>query len=284
MKNKFDINKLSQLVKPDFSFSELLDEIQLIKEEYVNENNQGEAKKLWCFQTIVSIHKDYNNAFNLLVQKKYYEAWCQLEKIEITFHSLKQHLQFNNNEYLLNFIEKTVRNLQIIYPYKLFGSSEIVKKKAKCGICGKPISIRTNCGHEVGEIYDGEMCYRIITEADVLGLALVENPENKYSVLFTKDSKTGKQIDQYNYNALDYLFEHIKSPYELWELKVTQKLKSHDHYKDIGRNDKCPCNSKLKYKNCCLKNEGVKYLHYEFLVENLPVNEKITKEKINASR
>lgn len=274
MKNKQIINKLSALHKPSFSFENFLTEIHTIKNKYVLKNNQEQAKLLWCYQAIVEIHKNFNHAFILLKDKKYYKAWCQLEQIEISFKWLKRHFIYNKDEYYLLHIEKSVKNLQILYPYRLFGSSELIKKKKKCSVCNKEILLRNPCGHVVGEIYDGEMCHRIVTEAEVLGLSVVENPGNKYSVMFTIDPKTNEKVDHYNYDSVDYLLKVIDSPYEKWNLEVMTKYHPHENYKDIGRNDKCPCNSRLKYKKCCLKEKGIKYPHYEFIVKN-PIKDEL---------
>ena len=215
--------------------------MQILKEECVARNEQDEAKNIWIYQTIIEIHKLYQNAFNLLKDKSYYQGWCQLERIEITQGSLKRHFQYDKKEYYLWHIEKSVKNLQVIFPYRLFASSEILKKKKKCSVCDQEISIRKPCGHIVGEIYDGEMCHRIVTEADILGVSLVENPGNKYSVMFLKDEKTDEQIDHYNYDTIDYLFDHVNSPYEFWDLEVSQLEIKKTDFGNIGRNDLCSC-------------------------------------------
>jgi hypothetical protein len=112
------------------------------------------------------------------------------------------------------------------------------------------------------------MCHRIVTEVEVLGISLVENPGNKISVMFLKDEKTDEQVDHYNYETMDYLFEHIKSPYDYWDLEVSQREISKKDYGDVGRNDTCPCKSGKKFKNCCDKKIGEKYPHYEFILAN----------------
>jgi len=286
MKNSEIENKLRKIHTQQYSLEDFDAELQLIKKEYVKNDKQEEAKQIWIYQTIIEIHKLYLNAFNLLRNKKYYEGWCQLERVEITISSLKKHFQYDKEEYSLWHIEKTVRNLQVIFPYRLFASSEILKKKKKCSICGKEISIRNSCGHIVGEIYNGEMCHRIVTEAEVLGISLVENPGNKYSVMFLKDEQTDEQIDQYNYDTVDYLFKHISEPYENWDLEVSQRTIKKEDYGNVGRNEKCPCGSGKKFKKCCGLNIGKKYPHYEFVVRNPSSKTMFTntlKNKYNAS-
>jgi hypothetical protein len=48
-----------------------------------------------------------------------------------------------------------------------------VVKKSECSICR---SDPADCDHINGEEYDGEMCHRIITEADLLEISLVGRP------------------------------------------------------------------------------------------------------------
>jgi hypothetical protein len=268
MKNDDIVEKLSTIHLLNFSLEELDEQLQNQKLILVSDGLQDEAKLLWIYQTVIEIHKLYRNAFKLLKDKSYYQAWCQLERIEITIHSLKKHFTYDKNQYGLWNIEKAVKNLQVLYPYRLFGSSEILKKKKKCSVCDKEISIRNFCGHIVGEIYNGEMCHRIVTEADILGISLVENPGNKYSVMFLKDEKTDEQIDQYNYDTIDYLFDLINSPYEIWNLEVSQRELKKEDYGNVGRNDPCTCNSGKKFKKCCMTKIGEKYPHYEFILTN----------------
>ncbi|KXX71677.1 YecA family protein [Flammeovirga sp. SJP92] len=274
MKNSEIEFSLSQIHNPSFSLDNFESKLQSLKEVYVDENKQEEAKQIWIYQTIIKIHKLFIDAFKLLQNKKYYEGWCQLENIEITFASLKKHFLFDKHQFKLWHIEKSVKNLQVIFPYKLFASSELLKKKKECSVCGKVISIRNSCGHVVGEIYNGEMCHRVVTDIEILGISLVQNPENKFAVMFMTDKDTGEQIDQYNYQTVDYLFQHIKDPYEFWDLEVNQKVISGGDFKGVNRNDPCICGSLKKFKKCCGLNIGKKYPHYEFIVPN-PSAEKI---------
>ena len=264
-KNKIEL-KLEEIHSKKYSLESFDKELQSIKEEYLKENKQEEAKQIWIYQTIIEIHKLFINAFDLLKNKQYYKGWCQLERIEITISSLKKHFLYEKEQYKLWHIEKSVKNLQVIFPYKLFASVELLEKKQKCSICNKEILIRNTCNHIVGEIYNGEMCHRIITEGEILGISLVQNPGNKFSVMFISDEKTGEQIDQYNYGTIDYLFEHIKEPYEYWDLEVTQRIITKEEYGNIGMNETCVCGSNKKFEECCGLNIGKKYPHYEFIV------------------
>lgn len=267
MKNQMIPSKLAQILHSDYPFEDTLAELQEIKLQFVKEDRQDEAKKVWIFQTIIRIHKLYRSAFQLLKSKQYYQGWCELEKLEITYHNLKRHISFSNNEYLLSTIEKCLLNLQVIFPYKLFASTEMVKTIISCSVCKKTTSIRNFCGHEVGEIYDGEMCYRIVEKAEILAISLVEDPGNKYAVMFLKDPQTDQQVDQYNYDTIDVLMKNLDSPYEYWDLEVSERELSLLEFGKLGRNELCKCSSGRKFKKCCLNKIGQKYPHYEFILK-----------------
>jgi len=89
----------------------------------------------------------------------------------------------------------------------------------------------------------GEMCGRIVEDFEFLGIALVKNPFDKYTVIFPQEM-------EYNYFMLDFLMPRLKSPYERWYVEIMREL--NPKYKCIGRNDKCPCGSGKKFKKCCL--------------------------------
>jgi hypothetical protein len=281
MKNKGIESKLNSITTQSYSLDEFNKDLQIIKEQYVKSDKQEEAKQIWIYQRIIEIHQLYINAYNLLNDKEYFDGWCQLERIEITIVNLKKHFNYDKNQFHLWHIERKVKDLQVIFPYRLFGSSEILKKKKKCSVCDKEVSIRNPCGHFVGEIYNGEICTRIVTEMELLGLSLVENPGNKFSVMFTQDETTGKQIDQYNYTPIDYLFEHIEAPYENWYLEVSQLTVKKEDYGKIERNDFCNCNSRKKFKKCCGLNIGKKYPKYEFILQN-PSDKKLFTNTLKA--
>ncbi len=158
-------------------------------------------------------------------------------------------------------------------------SPEILEHEKKCNICGRVISIRKPCNHEVGEIYNGDMCCRIVTKMNFLGISMVESPVLKYSVPFIDTEKTGEFVDHYNYSLLEYLIEMLLNPFEDWSFKLTSKIYPHSHYENHSRNDKCPCGSGAKYKKCCLQKDGVELPHYEFVIPNV-THERFQKDKI----
>ena len=250
------------------NYDSLLIALGSLKEKSIQENSEEKAKEIWVLEQIAEIQQGYQIIFNALKSREYYEAWCDLERLEIKFQGLKKHFSYNEEEYKLAFIEKCITNLQAIYPYSLFFSSEIVELEKKCNICNKVLSVRNPCNHKVGEIYKGEYCLRIISDFKVIGVAIVNNPVHKYSVAFFKDETTGDTKDQYNYVAIDYLMNRLNSTFEDWDLEIEYKFIPHEYFSGYGTDDFCPCNSGDKYNECCLSNPGVRHLNYEFIVKN----------------
>lgn len=233
------------------------------KIEAVRRNDQEMAKLVWCYEQILLVQSTYLSAFGKLKDHSFYEAWCLLERVEIELGSLEQHFKTDTDEYRLALIEKHCKQFQSLFPYKYFASPTILQVQKVCSICNQPVSIRSPCGHRVGEIYNGEMCCRIVTEADFLELSVVENPVQKYSVLFMSDAKSGESIDHYKYDLVQHVVDGLHSAFDPWDMYETKIRHPHEFFKHVGRNEACPCGSGAKYKHCCLKESGVLRPHIE---------------------
>ena len=174
-------------------------------------------------------------------------------------------------------VNKHVEQFQSLFPYKVFASPGMLVKEKVCSICGDPISIRNPCGHEVGEIYDGEMCLRRITEAEVLEVSLVETPGHKYAVAFASSSESGGGIkDQYNYAAVRYVIDGLRSPFDAWDLERTKRRHPHSRYYHVTQDEDCPCESGKTYEECCLSESGVLRPHLN-IIFSVPPPESQTK-------
>jgi hypothetical protein len=236
-----------------------------IKKRAVECEEQEKAKLIWCYEQIFRIQNSYLSAFYDMKANNCYGAWCSLERVEIDLHFLEQHysLEADDDQYKLQFIKKHSEQFQLLFPYKLFMSPAFLELEKKCSICGRPVSIRNPCGHQVGEIYDGEMCGREITKGDLLEISMVTDPVQKYSIPFLVDPETGEQTDHYDYTLVQYVISGLRRPFDAWDMRWTKVRHPHSRYVHVGRNDDCPCNSGKKYKNCCLQEPGVLRPHLE---------------------
>lgn len=233
---------------------------RLVKEKEMLKkiHNSEELLKIWFVQTAIDIIKKHYDCFSLLKNRCYKDAWIILERIEIDFLNIK----FNDITYfdcpVLIYIEKYVKLFQELYPYKVFGSPEIIHKRVVCSICGKTMIPFSDCFHITGKVYDGEMCFGNVEEMDFLGVSVVTKPNQKYSVLFDDIDNPQK------YEVLEHLIPQLKSEFIPWSYKKIIKYDSYKKY-TIKRNDFCPCGSGKKFKKCCLLNgKGISYPHFEF--------------------
>src|SRR4051794_27017246 len=69
----------------------LSEALRVLKVTAVNGGDESEAKKLWCLEEALQAQNLYLEAFQLMKQKKFYEAWCALERAEMTLESLECH-------------------------------------------------------------------------------------------------------------------------------------------------------------------------------------------------
>lgn len=257
------LKTISQNIERAYSIVEieaLQSEIKFIKKGFVDINLEYEAKEAWILETILKIRLYYINAYELLRKKEYEKAWNSYDRSDINISFLVKHFDFSENQFDLDFISKQIPKFQKLFPYFLFMSREAIVKKKICSICGAEVSLRKKCGHVVGEIYAGEMCSLRLKDIEIKCMSFVENPFDKYTMIKMADM-------EYDYRNLEMLLEYLKDPFEKWDLEI--ELLTKPEYVKISRNDLCPCNSGIKYKNCCSITGKDKFEHYQLLFPNL---------------
>lgn len=242
----------------------IADSISELKATALACGNEAGAKDLWCLEQTLKAQEGYIRAFADLKARKFYEGWCRFEEAELALHFLEPHENEPSARFRLDFIREYIPKWQSLFPYKLFLSPELLEEEKECSICGAKVAPRNPCGHRVGEIYGGQMCCRVVTKLDVMGVGLVDNPVQKYSVPFIPDPVTGKSRDHYNYGVVQYAIDCLRSPFDRWDVEKTTRIQPHSRFRHVGRNDACPCESKKKYKKCCLGKEGVIRPHLQF--------------------
>lgn len=269
--NKYEIELILQetklkKTKPDFEKLKLM----LSKEKELARANYQEilCNEIWCLEQVLNSLNTYFEMFSLLKKNQFFKAWELMEHLELNFKFLHPHFNSEFEKYGLDLISLHVKQFQSLYPYKVFFSPEILELKKKCNICGKEVSIRKPCGHRVGQLYNGEMCIRIIEDAKILGIALVENPLQKYSVPFLSDQITGKPIDHYDYSLVKWVIERLINPFDSWKVIWSKIRHPHSFFIDVKKDEDCPCGSSMMYSECCLKENGVIRPHCEVLFEN----------------
>lgn len=230
-------------------------ELKQIKKDAVLVSNQLNAKNAWCFETIGEIQDKFVSAYAHFLNGEFFNGWCNLERCEILISFLDRHFKDRNNEFGIEHIRVHVKNFQDLFPYTIFLSPSYTLK-FRCSVCNKLITPRSECQHDVGEIYDGVMCSKIAEVVEINEISIVDNPVQKSSVVFPH----GK--DDYNYDAVKYVANKLHSPWQPWKYEKSKKIVR--KYTNIGRNALCPCGSGIKFKKCCL-GEKIEIDHYEIM-------------------
>jgi hypothetical protein len=262
------------------SADEIVSSLKAHKASAVECDKDGEAKGLWCLEETLAVQEWYLKAFRLLKVGKYYDAWCALEQVELAYHRLSRHFQDKGGTFSLDLILEQTRRFQGLFPYHAFFSTGMMQLEKLCTICRRIVEIRNPCGHRVGEIYKGEMCARLITRAELLEISIVWSPRNKYAVAFLVDRGTGSGNDPYDYSLLAYVLRGLRRPFDEWSYTWTKKLRPHSLFVAVAPEAHCPCGSKLRYCDCCLRESGVLMPHCEVLF-SLPPPEDLPPEELH---
>lgn len=92
-----------------------------------------------------------------------------------------------------------------------------------------------------------------IKKMENVNTGMIMDAINKTSDMAEKNEAMQAAIDNDQIKKLEVLAQRYKDAH-------TQKVRE---YPKIGRNDKCPCGSNKKYKNCCLSSG--KYENYKLI-------------------
>ena len=229
------------------------------KEEYVCQNNQVGAKAVWCLETVGHIQDNFISAVLHIRAEEFQKAWDLLEQCENAITSLGRHFVEHQGEFGIEHVRVHTRQLQELYHLKWGFSPGLLFEEVYCSICQGKRTLRADCGHEVGEIYNGEICANVVAKAKILHISLVDNPAQKGSVIWP-DGETPPQFD-----LLRYLADELLSPWGVWRYHKEIRKCYHPAFKNVGRSDPCPCGSDLKYRRCCMKKDTVPdFPHFRF--------------------
>ncbi|MBY5524295.1 hypothetical protein HFO62_33825 [Rhizobium leguminosarum] len=218
--------------------------------------DSDEKNRLWFIEAFTDGTKLYLEAYRQIRRGVYFKGWCTLEQAELAFARLE------DNPIIPELIPLVERRADLIalwqstFPYRYFASPGMVLKRWACSICGKHSTPVDPCGHIPNRVYAGELCYRRILDYEPREVSIVTDPVQKYSVL---------QLD-YDYSVVKYVQDHLTGPFHEWSGEWTHKRHPHKHFTDRPLDGLCPCNSKLRYSECCLPTDGVRLPHFQMVV------------------
>lgn len=234
-----------------------------LKKKAVTDGDQLTAKAVWCLETIYSIQRQYVAAVQGMRTGQFQQAWYLLDRCDIEGSFLRKHFADDREEFGIQHALIHVRRFQDLYPYNWGISPEFLYKEIRCSVCDEKITLRSDCGHETGEIYDGEMCSREISSIDILGVSIVANPVQKYSVIFPNGD------DDDRFSLPQYVATALNNPWDAWSCQIEDRRQHHPAFQNLGRNEPCACGSGVKYKRCCANKETV-FPHYRVTLSEHP--------------
>lgn len=246
-----DLNKEIQKVFNNFNgedtsvFNDVLEQLYDTKKEAIFKEKEKLANDCWRLISAIKLNSKYVEVFYKIKEEDYLDAWKELEQCEIASNSLvkncdKKFLKI----YRIGFIQKHVQYWQSLFPYKVFFSPGYLIEYHSCSICGHKIRPRSRCEHDAGKLYMGEICSHKINGMKLLEVSMVTNPVQKYSVVTTDEIK-------YNYSLVNSVSLKLNNAFHAWKPEWSTKKYPRKYFSSIDGADQCPCDSGLKFEECC---------------------------------
>ncbi len=246
------------------SYSENQRLLTILKREAVSEGDQLTAKAVWCLETIGRVQNHFESAFRLLKQNEFRDAWDNLDRCDTEIFFLSRHFIEDDREFGLEHARFHTRQFQDVFLLKGGFSPGFLFTDVRCSICGTKMTLRGGCNHKAGNIYDGEMCTRVIFECKALHISLVDNPAQKVSVIFPSKNEDDR------FRLVKYVVDALRTPWHGWGYVKEERRQYHPAFVGVSVDEPCPCGSPITYKNCCGNKETV-FPHFDVFFEKQPL-------------
>lgn len=164
-------------------------------------------------------------AFNAICEGEFKESWDTLEKCENAIRGLDWHFTEAENEFGIEYVRKHTKQFQELFPLKWGVSLGLLIKEARCSICDSKLTLRYECTHELGEIYDGEECLKVISDFELLHVALVDNPVQKVTMFFPDEDKN------HIFDKIQEIAIFLGSPWRRWSSTREERRTHHPAFK-----------------------------------------------------
>jgi hypothetical protein len=232
-------------------------------------NDPGCSNRAWFLKTVCECHRDIFASSRLNQEKEFTKAWCLLERVEISLFQLKRNPIIEELENTVMSLAVVVEIWQKLYPYRVFISPEFVVRTIKCSICDEKFTPWTGCDHEKGKVYNGELCAGLISDAQFIGMAVVTDPVQKYSVMQPSRGDEGEEAYLHRHRIIDYATINLPDPFSLKGVLETEVREPHSKFPNLIENDVCPCKSGRSYGECCKVKSGILMPHLRMLVDEV---------------
>lgn len=245
-KERLSHNDFSEPYREYKECEKIFDEVLEVAKQQNNEvfaNSQYVVRKYFLLFCNLSVY------FELLKEKRYKSSWDKLQDCIDLAKMVGSYIE-KENRLEISKVLRLLSSYETLYPYSVFASSEYIVSKSHCSICGQSM-LSLSCPHIKGKLYWGEVAVEMIDEIKTFqAVALVSHPEDKRCVIeLSDDNRTEvekfKRIDQ---------FLELNQPFlKDFSIKKIIENRMRDDIKIVGRNERCPCGSGMKFKKCCGK-------------------------------
>lgn len=215
----------------DLNFSEAaltiekLDHVLKDSSDAFDNAEEQAINDLFLLKTNIKLLDCYKRFWEKIVQQEFSDSWNFLQDGLDLLRILKKFL-IEDAYKRVSFVEHQFKELELLYPYKLFLSVSATCKLAECNLCGKDID-SFECEHQRGELYWGKLAHGIIHTVEQLDhVALVTNPADKRCVVIYSDKAERFKLVRY---LSELLIDGRLKPLDFSGLKFSKrKIKNPD--------------------------------------------------------
>jgi hypothetical protein len=215
------------------------------------------ANEMWFVRQVAKCRLSYLIALDEMRRGAYFDAWCGFERLELDLRDILKNPVYNVEFFAVPQLTRTVERWQSIFPYRLFASPEMVIKAEDCSICSSPVDPWSDCGHEVGKLYEGQVCHRVVREMELLSISIVQDPVQKMAVL-------DPYSPNYDYLPLDFVLARLPHPFFEWRVDRTTASQPLSSLGLLADDEPCPCGSREVHGACCKGKQMIVLPHLEF--------------------
>lgn len=246
--------------EPNREFQESEPLFKCIKHYAIENNIEELANAQYVASLYMKLLCQLSSYYKSLMEKEYRESWNILQDcLDLAFW-IGQYTIIENR-YEIPQIVDLLTGYESLYPYKVFASTEMIITKSECSICGKPFQ-SLDCQHIKGNLYRGEVAIENVTEIkEFQAVAMVSHPLDKRCVMELSDDTRTKEE---KFQLLNEFLEQQIPAFQLFSIEIHKTRQQRPDIKIVERNDKCPCGSGKKFKNCC--GQDLYYEHHHHII------------------
>lgn len=156
------------------SLDGFIERVRSDKGEFVSANDDDAANGLLAVELMCRALIMELKMWVQLKERSYGSAWSSLVEAQGNSRRAMQAGTFAGH--LEDYYTRLQLLEELLFPPQMFVSPGLVVTRATCSICGEDYN---ECEHVANRCYCGEMCFRVIEEASIGEVSLVQHPANK---------------------------------------------------------------------------------------------------------